>query len=250
MMEAMEVMVEADLHTHTVGSGHAFGTVMENVRAAHEKGLRALAITDHGPGMADGPRPYYFRNLHVLPQSYMGVMILKGVEGNIAGSDGSIDLPSEIARDLDLVIAGLHPACGIEGRGLDWNTQAMTAAIRNPLVDIIAHPGNPQYPVDLEACVLEATRYDKALEINENSFFARPGSMERCLVVAKLCAQHGTLVSVASDAHSPWNVGEVSRALKLALDAGIRREQIVNASMDNLTRFLTMRRKRLEAWRC
>ena len=40
----------ADYHTHTKYSrkGHAKGTVEENVRIAYEKGLRQIAITDHG----------------------------------------------------------------------------------------------------------------------------------------------------------------------------------------------------------
>ena len=38
-----------DWHTHTVYS-HGKGTIEDNVRIAHERGLREIAITDHGPG--------------------------------------------------------------------------------------------------------------------------------------------------------------------------------------------------------
>ena len=40
----------ADLHTHTIMSGHAFGTVRENIQAAAERGLKILGCTEHGTG--------------------------------------------------------------------------------------------------------------------------------------------------------------------------------------------------------
>ena len=35
----------ADLHTHTLASGHAYGTIRENAQAAAERDLRILGIT-------------------------------------------------------------------------------------------------------------------------------------------------------------------------------------------------------------
>ena len=40
-----------DVHTHTLASGHAYGTVRENALGAKEKGLVGLGISEHGPGM-------------------------------------------------------------------------------------------------------------------------------------------------------------------------------------------------------
>jgi putative hydrolase len=47
---------------------------------------------------------------------------------------------------------------------------ALVAALRNPLVDAISHPGNSVYPVDIRAVVLAAKEYGKAIEINNGSF--------------------------------------------------------------------------------
>ena len=44
-----------DTHTHTVASGHAYSTLIENAKAASAKGLKALAVTDHGVAMPGGP---------------------------------------------------------------------------------------------------------------------------------------------------------------------------------------------------
>lgn len=40
----MEYNFEADLHTHTIASGHAYNTIREMARAAADKGLKALGI--------------------------------------------------------------------------------------------------------------------------------------------------------------------------------------------------------------
>ena len=41
------IKLVADYHTHTLYS-HGKGTIIDNVLAAREKGLKAIAITDHG----------------------------------------------------------------------------------------------------------------------------------------------------------------------------------------------------------
>lgn len=43
--------MKIDLHTHTIISGHAYSTILENLQAAREAGLTAFAVTDHGPAM-------------------------------------------------------------------------------------------------------------------------------------------------------------------------------------------------------
>ena len=54
----------ADLHTHTVASTHGFSTIKEIVDVAAQKGLSAVAITDHTPASTDGPHVWHFHNLH------------------------------------------------------------------------------------------------------------------------------------------------------------------------------------------
>ena len=81
--------LKIDLHTHTIASGHAYSTLLENLQEAKGKGLKMLAITDHGPQLAGGPQLFYFGNLRVLPREYLGVELLRGVEANILDSNGS-----------------------------------------------------------------------------------------------------------------------------------------------------------------
>ena len=44
---------ELDVHTHTLASGHAYGTITEMARAAKDLGLKLLGITDHAHNMPD-----------------------------------------------------------------------------------------------------------------------------------------------------------------------------------------------------
>jgi len=49
-----KIKLVADLHVHTISSGHAYSTVAEIIEAAAQKGLEAVALTDHGPAMPGG----------------------------------------------------------------------------------------------------------------------------------------------------------------------------------------------------
>ena len=40
-----------DVHTHTVVSGHAYSSLQEMARAAADKGIEVLGITEHGPSI-------------------------------------------------------------------------------------------------------------------------------------------------------------------------------------------------------
>ena len=40
-----------DVHTHTLASGHAYNTMREMAKAASEKGLEILGITEHAVSM-------------------------------------------------------------------------------------------------------------------------------------------------------------------------------------------------------
>ena len=64
----------ADLHTHSLASTHAYNTIREMAEAAREKGLAALAITDHARTMPGAPGPWFFSSLREMPAVYRGVV--------------------------------------------------------------------------------------------------------------------------------------------------------------------------------
>ena len=231
----------ADLHTHTIASGHAYSTINELALAAAAKGLQGLGLTDHGPALPGGPHRYHFCAMRFIPQTIAGVRIFRGVEANLLDLKGALDLDQGVLGDLDFVMAGLHEGCGFCGRGIDQNTQAVLAVMENPLVRCISHPGNPLFPLHYEEIVRGALRTGTALEINNSSLgVSRKGSAGNCLEIARHCAQIGASVLLGSDAHISQGVGIFDDALRLVAEAGIAEEQVVNASWERLLALLKL----------
>jgi len=239
--------LEADLHTHTIASGHAYSTVKELAEAAAERGVKLLAITDHGVNMPGGPHLYHFGNLKALPAEIAGVEILKGVEANIIDAAGHLDMPERILRQLDVVLAGFHAETGYTGHSVEENTAAMVAVLHNPYVQIIVHPGNPEYPVDIEKVVQAARKTGKALELNDSSFrTSRPGSAPKCALFAKYAKRYGAYVAVNSDAHYCADVGRCEHAFSLVQEADIDADKVLNFSAERVKAFLKLQRARLD----
>ena len=229
----------ADLHTHSIASGHAYSTVNELALAAAQKGLQGLALTDHGPALPGGPHRYHFCAMRFIPRSIAGVRIFRGVEANILNPQGDLDLDQELLGELDFVMAGLHEACGFCGRGIDHNTQAVLAAMENPLIRCISHPGNPVFPLHYGEIVKGALRTGTALEINNSSLgVSRKGSSGNCREIVRLCTETGARVLVGSDAHISQGVGIFDDALQLIKEVGLAEEQVLNASWEGLLAFL------------
>jgi putative hydrolase len=233
--------IAVDTHTHSIASVHAYSTIDELAKGARRRRLKGLVITEHGPSLQGAPHRYYFGNLKVLPEKMHGVYIFHGAELNILDAAGAVDLDKTYIKPLDFVMAGLHEAC-FESQSAAVNTGALIAAIENPLIDGISHPGNPAYPVDYEAVVLAAARAGKTLEINDSSFRVRAGSGKTCREIAALCKKHGALITCASDAHIAQDAGRVDTALSVVREAGIEPENVVNRTLASFRAFCAQRK--------
>ncbi|MCX5748974.1 MAG: phosphatase [Candidatus Saganbacteria bacterium] len=230
----------ADLHIHTVSSGHAYNTIYEYAAKAKKKGLKYIGMTDHGPAMGGAPHPYHFANLHSLPEKINGVRVLKGIEANIMDSEGNLDLAHEFLKDLELVIVSFHINLGYDGSDKKKNTEALIKAVRNPKVNMIGHPGNPQFETDIEAVVEECKKNGVLIEINNSSFsgIIRQGSWEPCIRFAKAVKKIGWKVCFSSDAHCLAHLAEFDKAVQLAKEAGLNLQDIVNTSEKMIEKFV------------
>ena len=63
-----------DLHTHTIASGHAYNTLREMAKAAADRGLEILGITEHAPMMPGTCHNYYFHNLNAMKNPYVNII--------------------------------------------------------------------------------------------------------------------------------------------------------------------------------
>ncbi|KAF0133857.1 MAG: PHP family phosphohydrolase histidinol phosphatase [Candidatus Saganbacteria bacterium] len=230
----------ADLHVHTIASGHAYSTIEEYAEYAKKIGLKIFAITDHGPAMPGAPHYYYFANMRMLPKQINGVRVLRGIEANIINENGDIDIAAQDMKwgELDIVLATFHPRVGYDSQGEEKNTEVLIKAMKNPWINAIAHPGNPKYPVNIKA-IVEAAKENKVLiEINNSSDFSRPGSYERCVEIAKEVKRAGWKVMLGTDSHFSRMLGEFSSALKIVKEAGLAKEDIVNTSEKLISQYI------------
>lgn len=237
------VMPQTDTHCHTVASTHAYSTVLEMAQYAAQKGLRAIAVTDHGPALPDGAHEWHFANLRCLPPYIEGVRVLHGAEANILGKEGKLDLSDRYQEELDWVIASFHePAAGSMTQ--DECTQAYLAVAQNPYVDVIGHSGTEGYRYDYVRVIPVFGKTGKLVEINSHSFECRQGAPRNCREIALLCKEHRVRVVVNSDAHVCFSLGNVSEAVRMLREIDFPPELIVNTTLESLAGYIAAKRHR------
>jgi putative hydrolase len=239
--------IEIDTHTHTVLSGHAHSTLIENATWAAKKGLKGFVVTDHGPAIPAASPDFNLGTLPFLPETIEDVRVYRGVEANIVDFDGKLDIREKYIKFVDYAIAGMHEVV-IRTGGKKKDTEAVIDALQNKHIDIIAHPDNPSYSLDYEAVVKETARQNKLLEVNDHSFEYREGGIENALVYLPLCIRHGVRIAVSSDAHSAFGMGKFDAALHVLEQLRFPSELIVNATQARFEAYLEERNRRLESF--
>ena len=237
-----------DYHTHTIYS-HGAGSIRENVEAALKKDLKEIAICDHGSGhylygVKKRNIPIMREEIDRLNEDFMpkGIRILLGVEANLIGYDGSIDMDDKLIKFTDILLLGYHygvtphtiydsfgmyvrnPLSKILPIGrtslLELTTGAFVKAINNYPIDIITHPGS-KAKVDIKTLAREAGKVGTALEINSRHSQLSVESI-------KIALKEDVEFVVNSDAHNPEDVGDVEEALIRANAANLPLERIRN----------------------
>lgn len=220
----------SDLHTHSIVSGHAYSTLLENINCCAEKGIKILGTSEHAPTMPGAPHYWYFGNMKVVPRVINGVTILRGCEANILDIDGSLDMTDESSRNLDYMIASFHEPV-FKPRSREENTLAILNVMdKYDKVEILGHLGNPNYELDYEAIVKKAKEKNIMIEINNSSLLgsSRVGSDVNCKKVALLCREIGTKVILTSDSHINTCIGVFNKGIELLEEIQMPKELVMN----------------------
>ncbi len=224
-------MIKFDCHVHSIASGHAFGTLEEIAGYCRRRGLDGFVLTDHGPAIPGSANSLYFNSLKMVPHWLDGVQVLRGVEANLMDFDGELDLPVELLRRLDVVIASFHEII-IEPTNREDHTRALIAAAQNPLIDILGHTGRGNYRYDIPA-VLEACKATGTMvEINRWTIKKRRQDGDVCLEIALACRDLQVPIVINSDAHTADQVGQVDLAEALVRSIDFPEELIMNRNAD------------------
>ncbi len=236
----------ADYHTHTTFS-HGKGSILDNAISAKEKGLKEIGISDHGfshPafGLTKKKLPV-MRRLCDEATEKTGVKVLLGIESNIIGTDGKVDLKEKYYGDFDIFLAGIHKFVMYKFKSIftlatpnlinsylkkkevsksliKENTKTFINVIKNNPVDVITHLNFCCFADAVEVAKV-ACDYGTKIELNSKKVHLDDEEIYKVLST-------GVEFVVNSDAHTPDRVGEISLVEQMIKRIGFPKERIVN----------------------
>lgn len=232
-----------DSHTHSIASGHAYNTIMEMARAAADKGLELLALTEHSLSMPGAPHEFYFSNLRMLPREMYGIEVLFGCEADVMDYEGTLDMKQSLLERMDVVVASMHMPCLKPGT-VEENTRAFLRVMENPAVNIIGHPDDSRYPLDYRELVRAAGEHHVLLELNNTSLHplgSRKNPRPNDIEMLELCREYRVPIILDSDAHSAWDVGNDTYSTALLQELNFPEELVVNRSVEEYKKYINRR---------
>jgi histidinol phosphatase-like PHP family hydrolase len=225
--------LRGDLQMHSRWSDGS-GTIAQMANAAKERSYEYIAITDHSKGLkiAGGidERALKRQQAEIINEnvatskSGQDFTVLRSIEMNL-NPRGEGDMSPESLLHLDLVLGSFHSSL----RVLDDQTERYLAALRNPDIHILGHPRGRIYNfrvglrADWSRVCAEATRLDKALEID-----CYPDRQDLNVGLLKIARDHGTRISVGTDAHHPWQLEFIDLGLAAVVRAKLSPQRIIN----------------------
>jgi len=203
------------LTDHTISLAIARGLSIERVEA--QRAIVAALNERFAREEADGTAP--------AETPVEGFRLLHGCELEIR-ADASLDYPDEILTRYDLVVASVHVS---RRQTREQLTARTLVGIRNPNVDVIAHPAGryigtrDDLDLDWDLVFREAARTGTALELN--------GSDERLDlsdVRARRAAEFGCVFTIDSDAHRTEELDNLRWGIAMARRAWLTPERVLN----------------------
>ncbi len=200
--------IRGDLHSHSKATDGHF-SIKEMAQSAQAKGYEYLAICDHSQHVTvahglDAKRlKAQIEEIDKLNQQLPHFTILKGVEVDIL-ENGSLDLPNDILRQLDLTVCAVHYKFNLSRRK---QTERIIRAMDSPYFNILAHPTgrllNEREPFDLDMEQIMAAALERGcfLEVN-----AQPVRLDLTDLHCKMAKDMGVKVAISTDAHRTTNL--------------------------------------------
>jgi DNA polymerase (family 10) len=174
------------------------------VKTCRALGYEYMAITDHSPHssasrcLTSQSVARQAEEIAQLRERYPDIAILHGCEVDIL-ADGTLDFADRILERFDIVLASLHEGAG---QSRDELMNRYIAAMRHPLVAVIAHPTNrlaphrPPYDLDYDRLFDLAVETHTVLEVDGS-----PAHLDLDGALARRAIAAGATVSVDSDCH-------------------------------------------------
>jgi DNA polymerase (family 10) len=222
--------IRGDLHAHTT-STDGRNTLEDMVQAAKKRGYRYLAITDHSTRVAvtqglDTKRlSKQIEAIDRLNGRLKHFTVLKAIEVDIL-DDGSLDLPDDILKELDLTVCSIHSKFNLSRRK---QTERIIRAMDNPYFTILGHPTGrllqqrPAYDVDMEQVVEAARQRGCHLELN-----AQPDRLDPPPMICKMAKEMGVKFAISTDAHTVNDLGFMHWGVEQARRGWLEASDVLN----------------------
>lgn len=229
----MWMFTSHDLHVHSNYSDGT-STPLEMVRAASEKELEAVAISDHGPEISVGIKRKEIRQMIrdvEFAKEDSEITVLCGIEANTVNLEGEIDVREEFLEEMDIVLGGVHSINASWKSSSERISREYFETVLNLMkrreIDILTHPfwyyedlSTYLSQEDLESFCEVAAREDVAIELNEKYQVPKKKLLS-------ICRRKGTVFSLGSDAHGPKEVGELNWGCKMLEKIGAGEEELI-----------------------
>jgi len=222
--------IRGDLQMHTTATDGK-NSIAEMAQKAKEMGYDYIAITDHSQavrvagGLDEKGLARHLKEIDKVDAQVSGFRLLKGVEVDIL-PDGSLDLQDDILKECDVVLASVHSRFNMEEKEM---TQRIVKALKNPNVNILAHPTGrlilerEAYKVNLKEVFQAALDYGVVLEIN-----AYPDRLDLRDVDARMAKEMGAKLAISTDAHSAAQLAMMKFGVFTARRGWIEAKDVIN----------------------
>jgi DNA polymerase (family 10) len=200
--------IKGDLQSHTKATDGKF-SLEEMAEAAHQRGYEYLAITDHSKhvymakGLDAQSLAKQIGEIEKLNGKWKTFRLLKSSEVDIL-EDGSLDLPDDILKELDLVVCSIHYNFNLSK---ERQTERILRAMDNRYFNILAHPTGRRigkrepYEVDLHRILEAAKQNGCCMELN-----AQPERLDLTDIHVRIAKEMGVKIAISTDAHSTMDL--------------------------------------------
>ncbi len=229
--------ITAIIHSHSKWSD-GVNTIEEMAKAAIEKGLQYLVISDHSKtafyanGLKEEQVAAQHQHVDELNKALHPFKIFKSIESDIL-NDGALDYSNDVLGTFDLVIASVHSNLKMKE---DKAMMRLMNAIENPYTNILGHAtgrlllSRAGYPIDHKKIIDACAANNVVIELN-----AHPKRLDIDWRWINYCLEKGVLISIDPDAHSIDGFNDTRYGVLAAQKAGVTKQQ--NLSSFSLAQF-------------
>ena len=219
--------IKGIIHCHSNWSDGS-NTVEEMAKAAIDRGLEYLVISDHSKSAfyAQGLSEERIREQHLyvdeLNEKLKPFKIFKSIESDIL-NDGSLDYSNQVLATFDLVIASVHSNLKMtEEKAMS----RLLKAIENPYTTILGHMtgrlllSRPGYPVDHKKIIDACAANQVVIELN-----AHPNRLDIDWRHIQYALEKNVLISIDPDSHITHGLDDTLYGVLVAQKAGLTKEK-------------------------